>query len=311
MLASQVKGYALLTAIIVAGYASAAYLSSTLDGIRPQLSVGFADNDLDIVGSRIKGFAFGMEGLVADWYYMRSLQYIGDKILAHKDEIVDLDDLRAIEPRLLYPLLDNATSLDPNFLGAFYYGALVLPSIDGNQAISLIKKGIEHNPDAWRLYQHLGYIYWKLGKFEDAADAYELGSQKPGAPPFLRLMSGAMRTEGGSRATAREIFRQMYDGTDDPAVKITAERRLAQLNSLDERDAMDAVLAEFRTRTGRCPASLKEIMPLLIKVRLPAGNEFRLDPAGNLADPTGAPYILEADECRTTVDAKRTGLPSR
>ena len=43
-------------------------------------------------------------------------------------------------------------------------------------------------------------------------------------------MAATMRTEGGSRETARQIFKQMLAGTDDPAVRITAERRLGELD---------------------------------------------------------------------------------
>jgi tetratricopeptide (TPR) repeat protein len=308
MAASQVKGLAILAAIVIAGYSAAVNLSASLERSRPGLSSDYADRDLEVTGSRLKGFAFGMEGLIADWYYMRSLQYIGNKLIAHRDEVINLDDLRALEPGLLYPLLDNATTLDPHFIGAFYYGALVLPAIDGDQAINLTQKGIATNPDAWQLYQHLGYIYWKLGDFDKAAQAYESGSQKPGAPPFMGLMTGAMRTEGGSRATAREIFRQMYEGSDDPAVQITAERRLAQLMSLDERDAIDAALIKYKEQHNECPTSLVEIMPLLDKVKLPANNAFRIDAAGKLSDPTGAPYLLDRAACQVTVDPQRTGL---
>ena len=308
---STVKDLLLLTTVIVAGIISSAFLGMSIEASRPPLPEGFSDFDLSVHGARMKGFGLGMEGLIADWYYMRSLQYIGDKILARDKKDINLDDLRELNPRLLYPLLDNATSLDPNFLGAFYYGAVVLPAVDGDRALDLTLKGIEHNPDTWQLYQHLGYIYWKLGRFDRAGEAYETGSAKPGAPPFMRLMAGAMRTEGGSRDTARKIFQQMYDATDDPAVKITAERRIAQLNSLDEREAIDEALASFQLRNGRCPQSLREILPSLTNIRLPANNAFRLDAAGNLADPTGAPYVLDTEQCRTMLDLDRTALSTK
>jgi tetratricopeptide (TPR) repeat protein len=301
----------MFAAIIVAGLASVVCLSSSLERSRPQLPAGFSDTDLTLHGSRMKGFTFGMDGLIADWYYMRSLQYIGDKILAEQTENINLDDLRSLNPRLLYPMLDNATTLDPHFLGAFYYGAVVLPAIDGEQAIRLTLKGIEHNPETWQLYQHLGYIYWKLGRYDSAAEAYEKGSNISGAAPFMRLMAGAMRTEGGSRLTARRIFEQMLEGTDDPAVRITAERRIAQLDSLDEREAIDRVLSEFKERLGRCPNDLSEILPLLRTIVLPGNNAFRLDSANRLADPTGAPYLLDMETCSLKPGKGRTDLPTK
>src|SRR5688572_23039187 len=98
---------------IVAGFALTIVLTGVLERNRPHLPDGLGDTDLDMHGSRLKGFAFGMEGLVADWYYMRSLQYIGDKVLKSKGAGVDIENLGKLNPRLLHPLLENATDLDP------------------------------------------------------------------------------------------------------------------------------------------------------------------------------------------------------
>ena len=305
MATSPLKSLVLPAAIIVAGIAAAAFLSDSLERVRPALPSDYSDTDLRVIGSRMKGFTLGMEGLIADWYYMRSLQYIGDKVLASKSTFVDLDDLTDLNPRLLYPLLDTATDLDPHFIAAYSYGAVVLPAIDGEQAIRLTLKGIENNPTSWQLYQQLGYIYWRLGRYDDAADAYSRGADIPGAAPFMRLMAGAMKTEGGSRATARQIFEQMYNGTTDPAVRLTAERRLARLDELDQREAIDTVLTEFKAKTGRCPGSLSEILPALARIKLPGNNAFKADSSNRLVAPSGMPYMLDKENCRLQPSANK------
>lgn len=309
MRSSLFKNTILPLAIIVVGFSGVIGLSGYLDRIRPELPADYDDSDLTMNGSRLKGFALGFEGLMADWYWMRSLQYIGGKLIKSNSEFVNIDDLSNLNPRLLYPMLQNATDLDPHFIAAYSYGAVVMPAIDKEKAIEIAQKGIANNPSEWRLYQYLGYIYWKIGRYDLAADTYERGSEITGAPPFMRLMAASMKTEGGSRSTAREIFRQMLADSDDPMVKLTAERRLNELDSLDERDAIDKALADFRERTGRCAGSLAEIAPSLLQVKLPAGNEFMVDRAGNLIDPTDAPYVLDKDNCRVKLDAARTGLP--
>lgn len=296
-------------AVIIAGFAAIAALSGYLESVRPALAADYEDSDLSMNGSRLKGFVLGFEGLMADWYWMRSLQYIGDKIVNSPDKDINVDDLRNLNPRLLYPYLDNATDLDPHFIEPYSYGAIVLPAIDSAKAIAIAEKGIANNPDVWRLYQHLGYIYWKLGQYENAADTYQKGSEIAGAPPFMKLTAAAMRTEGGSRSTARQIFRQMLDGSDDPMVKITATRRLKELDSLDEREAIDKALADFVERNGRCANSLAEILPSLMHVRLPENKEFRVDSSNRLVDPTDAPYLLDKEICRVQLDRERTGLP--
>jgi tetratricopeptide (TPR) repeat protein len=214
-----------------------------------------------------------------------------------------------LNPRLLYPLLDTATDLDPHFIAAYNYGAILLPAIDREKAILIAQKGIRENPDAWRLYQYLGYIYWKLGRYNEAADTFEKGSRIPEAAPFMKLMAASMQTQGGSRSTARAVYRQMLSDSDDPMVKLTAERRLAGLDSLDERDAIDKALAESKDQTGKCPGSLADIMPRLMGVRLPEGNEFKIDNANRLVDPTGAPYLLDQQNCKTLLDTENTQVP--
>jgi tetratricopeptide (TPR) repeat protein len=295
--------------VILAGFAVVVPLSGYVSGVRPQLPGGYEDTDLSVKGANLKGFVFGMEGLLADVYFMRSLQYIGEKLLRSKAETINIDDLSDLNPRLVYPLLDNATSLDPHFIAAYSYGAMLLPAIDKEKAIELASKGIANNPGEWRLYQHLGYIYWKLGRYVEAAEIYEKGSEIAGAQPFMKLMAATMKTEGGSRETARAIYRQMREGSDDEQVRITAERRLLELDSLDEREAIDRVLAEFKERSGRCANTLSEILTMLMTVKLPENRDFRVNNSRQLVDPTDAAYALDRENCRVKLDPAHTKLP--
>jgi len=297
--------------IVIVGFAGVVPLSGAIERLRPTIPAGYEDSDLLVEGSRLKGFALGMEGLIADWYWMRSLQYIGNKVLDQKSETINFDDLSNLNPRLLYPYLDNATDLDPHFMAAYTYGALVLPAIDADKAIQIIEKGIRNNPGEWRLYQHLGFVYWKLKNYRKAAETYERGSQIPGAAPFLKLMAASMQTNGGDRETARQIFKQMLDETDW-TVRITAERRLRQIQWLDEQDAIDKALAEAKERTGRCPTNLIEIRPALARAVLPDGNEFHMDEQGRtFVDPSGVPYLLNVEQCRVQLDRARTEIPTQ
>lgn len=309
MMASSVLQKIIAPAIIIAGFAMVIPLSGILANIRPPLPEGYEDYDLSVHGSRLKGFAFGMEGLLADWYYMRSLQYIGDKVINAKSETINIEDLRDLNPRLLYPLLANATDLDPHFIAAYSYGALILPAIDPNKAIELASKGIANNPEQWRLYQYLGYIYWKLGRYTEAAEIYEKGSQVAGAAPFMKLMAASMKNEGGSRETARAIYREMLASSEDDRVRDTATLRLKELDSMDERDAIDHALAEFKEQSGHCAANFAEILPSLITVKMPGNHDLHVDNANRPVDPTGAPYILDKENCRAQLDPVQTKLP--
>ena len=229
-------------------------------------------------------------GLVADYYWMRSLQYIGRKTL-QREGTLQLDDLSEFNLKLLAPLLETATTLDPQFMTVYEYGAVVLPVVDVEAGIRLLRKGIERNPRAWRLHHHLGYIFWRQGRFSEASAAYRDGAQIAGAPRWMSVMAAQMEAEGGSRRTAREMFRRMLEESDDEQVKLNAARRLLWLQSLDERDLIRRALADFRARTNGCPAEWTEIAGELRRMNL------RLAARGAPLDPSGAPYILTNGGC--------------
>jgi len=306
---SSVRNIAISLAVIGAGFASIVLVSPSIEAAKPKLPETFTDSDLSMNGSRLKGYAVGMEGLFADWYWVRSLQYIGDKMVNSTDPNINLDDLTPLNPRLLYPLLQNATDLDPHFIGAYSYGAVVLPAIDKEKAVALATKGIDNNPKEWRLYQHLGYIYWKLGQYEKAAETYGKGSEIEGSSPFMKIMAASMTNDAGSRVTARSIYRQMLSESTEESIRTTAERRLAFLDWQDERDAINTILADFRERNGRCANSFGEVATQILQTKLPEGRGFSVDAGKRLVDPTGAPYKLDREQCVVTVDMGKTKLP--
>lgn len=297
-------------AVIIVGFSAVFVLSNNLEQIKPPPPEGYADSDLTVHGARLKGFSFGLEGLIADWYWMQSLQYIGGKIVKSNEDL-DLENLRSLNPRLLYPYLNNATDLDPHFMAVYEYGAVVLPAIDPGEAIKIAEKGIANNPNEWRLYHQLGYIYWRLGNYEKAAEIYAEGARIAGAPPFMKMMSAKMKSDGGSREVAREIYLRMSEESDDTRVKENAALRLLEIDSLDERDAIRAALQKFKAKNARCANNWQEIFPLLVGEKSSSGKDLRVDKDANLVDPTGAPYVLDKQNCDVQLDKLKTKIPMK
>jgi tetratricopeptide (TPR) repeat protein len=276
-------------------------LSDAANANRIALAESYEDSDLEFQGRRLKGFALGTEGMLADWYWIRSLQYIGGKIVRTNTEELNIDDLRALNPRLLYPMLDNATDLDPSFMAAYSYGAVILPAIDTQQAIQLTEKGIANNPEAWRLYHYLGYIYWRKQDYENAAQAYENGAKIAGSPSFMREMAASMRRQGGSRDTARTMYTNIRDEAGDPQTRRNAELRLIQLDALDDIDLINQTLSEFKNQNGRCANRIAEIFPMLRSRKLSSGHDLMITSNNEIADPTGVPYDFDRGGCRVGV----------
>jgi tetratricopeptide (TPR) repeat protein len=286
---------ALLALVVVAGLASVFALSRWLDARRPPEDPFQSYEEQYVKPETARRLSLGFNGLVADWYWLRSLQYVGRKVDAYHGEFT-LDDMRPLGIRSLGPLLDEATTLDPQFTAAYEFGAVVLPSIDRDAAIRLVEKGIRDNPRDWRLYHHLGYIYWQAGRFPEAAAAYSEGARLPGAPGWMNVMAAQLQTEGGSRNLAREMYRRMYEEASDAQVKALAVQRLAQLDSLDQRDALRRTLSDFRARAGRCPSAWREVATALRAAR------FETDSGGAPLDPAGFPYVLDSASCEARLD---------
>ena len=108
-------------------------------------------------------------------------------------------------------------------------------------------------------------------------------------------MSAQMKAQGGSREVARQMYLRMYQGANDDQVKKLAVTRLAQIDSLEERDRIRQALTAFRERAGRCPADWREVAPLFRNARL------RLTAAGAPLDPSDAPYVLDAAACEVNL----------
>ena len=125
----------------------------------------------------LKRMSLGYSGLLADIYWTRVVQYFGTKHKAKAKQYLILD-----------PLLQMTTTLDPKLLPAYQFGSVFLSQKppegagDPSAAARLVEKGIQENPQSWRLYYDLGYIYWiELKDAAKAADAFNRGSKIPGA----------------------------------------------------------------------------------------------------------------------------------
>jgi len=286
-----------LSFVLVAGMAVTVLVARSIDARRPPPDPNAIDESLYLNPNTARRVSLGFNGLVADWYWMRSLQYVGRKIV-NTPEDVPIDSLQQLNLKLLAPLLDTATTLDPDFADPYEYAAVVLPAVDVDAAIRILRKGIDTTPSAWRLYHHLGYIHWQQKDYAAASEMYRRGSEIPGSPQWMSAMVAKMAAEGGSRNTAREIYKRMQDESADEKVKDMAQRRLMQLDSLDHRDILRKLMTEYKTRVGQCPTTWKEILPVLRSLRIP------VDQSGAPLDPTHVPYQLRAGACEADLDSK-------
>jgi tetratricopeptide (TPR) repeat protein len=283
-------------AVILLGLAAVTGLSRWSDLHRQDLSSASSQEEqLYLQAKTVKRLSLAFNGLAADWYWMRSLQYVGRKVIKYEETQPGqqgLNDLGALDLRLMPSLLRIATTLDPQFIAPYEYGAMILPTFNRGEAIALLQSGIAENPDAWRLYQHLGYVYWQGQEYTKASETYSAGAKLPGAPKWMAEMGARTAAEGGSRRAAREMYQHLYDESTDEKVKELLARRLMQVDSFEERDRIRIVLAQYVQQFGKCPASWRSVAANLQRAGL------AINPAtGEPLDPSGAPYVLISNKC--------------
>jgi hypothetical protein len=241
-------------------------------------------------GRHVKRLAPGFEGLLADLYWLRTVQYFGGKRVFSQDRDFDL----------LEPLTEITVTLDPRLEIAYRYGAVFLaePQPIGagrpHSAVALLERGCRENPDNWRLRKELAYFHFLfLHDTQTAARILLEAAELPGAAYWLRTMAADLVARGGDRATSRRIWEQVFADAEDGAIKENARVHLNVLDALDQRDALQAAAAEFDRRAGRRPSSLHELARL---VGLPAP----------LEDPSGVPFDYDAST--GTVAVSRTSI---
>jgi hypothetical protein len=172
--------------------------------------------------------SLGFTGLVADVYWIRTSLYFGAKY-EHQRQIGGSLDVGQL--RLLKPMLEIVTELDPHHVAAYSFGGFFLVGEDGQEANRFLERGIRNNPAEWRLYQELAFVRWRQGNFKGAADAYLRGSRVASAPSWMQPMAATMLAKGGDRQTAREMFQRLYEESNDAFIKQVCEEQLELLQT--------------------------------------------------------------------------------
>lgn len=284
------KIVAVAGAMLVASLAGAVLLVRHLDRLR----AGETLREVLYIPSPkvLKRLSLGYNGLLADIYWTRVVQYFGGK---HHE--------KSMEYQLLAPLLDITTTLDPQLLAAYEFGAIFLSQQppqgagDPEAAVALVKRGIHENPRAWRLYYNLGYIHYIERKdYKAAALAFEEGSKVPGAHPWMRIMAAIMAQHGGEIQTARFLWEHIYESTTDRMIKENAVRHLVALRVDEEVGYLEALIRQYHENTGQQATDWFRMISAGYLRRLPTdplGKPYKLAPDGRVEvqDPDAFPFI--------------------
>ena len=144
----------------------------------------------------------------------------------------------------------------------------------------MVEKGVRENPQAWRLYYDLGYIYWlELKDPAKAAEAFERGSKISGAQVWMQVMAAALEAHAGETETATYMWTNILNSTSDPSLRTNAITRLRCLRVDAEVKILQERVDEFTRQTGRQPAGWEELISSGLLRSLPVdpkGYAYRL-----------------------------------
>ncbi len=267
----------LLLVLLPLGFAGVWQLQKRIDGQRTALH---QERDELVLrsGKLVKAMSLEYAPLMADIYWTRVVQYYGDKRAKHDPNF-----------ELLWPLLDVTTTLDPTLLVAYRFGSTFLsePSPRGagrpELGIELLERGIKANPEYWRFYEDLGFIYYfELKDYAKASAAFAEGSKNPDAQIWMKIMAARIAAEGESLSTSVFLWNEVYQTAKDPQVKENALTHLQLLGAEQDCKQLDALADEFQKRTGRRPTRVTELLQAGLLPRVPL-------------DPAGFPYVFGPD----------------
>lgn len=235
--------------------------------------------------------SLGYSGLLADIYWTRVVQYFGTKHQA-----------RSMQYKLLAPLLETATELDPQLLPAYEFGSIFLAQRppegagDPQAAARLVEKGIAHNPAAWRLYYDLGYIDWlELHDPSKAADAFARGANLAGAKPWMRVMAAALAAHAGETETAVYMWTNILNSTNDAALRANATQRLLSLRVDREVELLQQRVDLYTQQRGSLPAGWSDLIASGLLRGIPSdpkGRAYRLNGGRvQVAVPSNFPFL--------------------
>ncbi|HTZ33580.1 MAG TPA: hypothetical protein VMH31_14060 [Methylomirabilota bacterium] len=260
--------------LLILGFAGIWQLQKRIDRERSAASVE-TDNLMLRSPRMLKRLSLEYAPLVGAIYWTRAVQYYGEKHRLHQSNLA-----------LLWPLLDIATTLDPQILPAYRFGSIFLgekpPGGAGepDRAIELLNRGIKANPDAWRLYQDLGNLYYfDLHDYPKAAAAFDEGSKNPQSFIWMKVMAAKIAAQGESPETSYFLWKQVYETTADPSIRKNAEEHLVLMQAELEMKSIDQLADQFEKQTGHRATRMSELVDARLLKSVPR-------------DPNGYPYVL-------------------
>jgi hypothetical protein len=259
-------------------------------------------------GDTLKYMCLGYRGVAADLVWIRSVMYVGRRVVRREQRFEWMEKLYLV-----------TTDLDPHWTRPYNTGAILLSALpqDDQRAMGLLRRGLERNGWSWEIPYQAAQLSLLRGRNREGAAYLRLISRTmSGYPKVVESTLSRVKLEGNDyRAAVSTAADGLTRHRDSVIREITSRNYREALARLLEQELSGAA-AHYRAVQGRPPESVRELLRLPA-VRLPGGrplpavrehllvrmtNTLRGDAgtAGRIvsrlpADPFGMEYYLRPD----------------
>lgn len=234
-------------------------------------------------GLQLRAVSMGQRLLLADFYWLKLVQYVGETVMAKEDRW-----------EALYPLADVVTDLDPRYGYVYQVAGSNLSGLAHRyaEADRILEKGMRNVPGRWSLpFTRAVNKFLYEGEFAEAA-LYARRAAEVGRRPHLALLAANLALvtdEDGQYRSAAGFLRESIAQADTPDLKAELEQRLVKVETYQAISAVERAVRSFRERQVRRPLSVDELVLrgfLPAPPRDPSGGRIVYDPLAGEARST-------------------------
>jgi tetratricopeptide (TPR) repeat protein len=227
-------------------------------------------------GEYLKVAVLGYRQMVADLIWLKVVQHFGDRKTTQEGY------------QWTYHAVDVLTDLDPKFAYAYQATGTMLGvwARRPEEAVAILTKGIQHNPEVWELPFFAGYVYYyELQNASEAATHFRRASELPGSPAYLPNLAARMSVEAGDPDAALEFLQRLQEQMSDERLKASLLQRMREVAAERDIRFLEEGVRRYHAKYHKPPRLLRDLVTGRIIFQLPVdplGGTYELLPDGTV-----------------------------
>lgn len=251
------------------------------DGVKPQRrdELVYLPNE-----KLLNHFTAGLSSVIADFLWLRCVQYTGIEIKQEKNFA------------WLSQMLNTIVRMDPYFTDVYRYGSIFLSAVkaDDEAGLRLLQQGIVARPDRWELSYEAAMIYLlnrrdEPGARKVAAHYLGMAAGSGKAPRLVAEVASSLQGEFNLDGIESDMWANLQH-SDDQMLRDLAARKQQELQIRQNLRTLDDNIARYRQEQGQAPTSLEALIEAGY-----FGDAVKANPEALLKDSLGGHYTLSPD----------------